>query len=224
MGKFVDLIGKKFGRLTVIKNNGINKKGGYTWECSCECGGNHIVRSDMLKNGDVKSCGCIRKPSELEMLENLRKNILRSTRKEKDCLIWIRKSKNAFGYGIVIYKGKYIGAHRAAWIAWRGEIPKGLFVLHKCDVPECCSPDHLFLGTQRENIHDRMRKGRSIYSEKTQFKKSQKPHNTILNESQVKEIREQRLKGELMKDLAIKYNVTRYAISDLIKRKSWKHI
>jgi hypothetical protein len=51
-------------------------------------------------------------------------------------------------------------SHRLSWLCFRGEIPDGLNVLHKCDTKRCINPDHLFLGTQRDNIHDSIRKGR----------------------------------------------------------------
>ena len=51
-------------------------------------------------------------------------------------------------------------AHRASWNINKGEIPKGMQVLHRCDNPKCVNPLHLFLGTQADNIHDCMAKGR----------------------------------------------------------------
>lgn len=81
------------------------------------------------------------------------------------CWEWTA-SVNAGGYGCFNYKGKVILAHRASWMIHNGEIPKGeghhgICVLHKCDNARCVNPDHLFLGTQKENIHDMEKKGRS---------------------------------------------------------------
>lgn len=57
-------------------------------------------------------------------------------------------------------KVRYLTAHRYAWILTRGEPKKGLHVLHKCDNPPCCNPDHLWLGTHKDNMLDKKAKGR----------------------------------------------------------------
>jgi hypothetical protein len=56
--------------------------------------------------------------------------------------------------------GKVIDTHRAAWLLYRGEVPEGQSVLHSCDVPSCVNPDHLFLGSQQDNLSDMARKNR----------------------------------------------------------------
>ena len=58
------------------------------------------------------------------------------------------------------FRGKQTGTHRVSWILTFGEIPDGLFVLHRCDNPPCLNPQHLFLGTHLENIADKISKGR----------------------------------------------------------------
>jgi CRISPR/Cas system CSM-associated protein Csm3 (group 7 of RAMP superfamily) len=75
------------------------------------------------------------------------------------CRLW-QKAKTPFGYGEIRYKGKKIQTHRAAWIAFKGPIPPGKWVLHKCDVPACIHEDHLFLGTHFDNMRDAALKGR----------------------------------------------------------------
>lgn len=76
------------------------------------------------------------------------------------CWIWTAL-KNAKGYGVVNYQYKTQLAHRLAWTLTHGPIPHGLYACHKCDTPACINPDHLFLGTQFDNMRDMAAKGRS---------------------------------------------------------------
>jgi hypothetical protein len=70
------------------------------------------------------------------------------------------KALHRQGYGKHFAKGKTIIAHRWAWEIVNGPIPDGLLVCHKCDVTSCVNPDHLFIGTQKENLKDCRDKGR----------------------------------------------------------------
>lgn len=65
------------------------------------------------------------------------------------------------GYGKVQFRGKKVAAHRLAWELTNGTIPKGRWVLHRCDNPRCCRPSHLFLGDCASNHADMAKKGRS---------------------------------------------------------------
>jgi hypothetical protein len=67
---------------------------------------------------------------------------------------------DADGYGTLHYEGRMHGAHRIAYALYRGEIPKGIVVRHKCDVRDCVNPSHLELGTQIDNIMDMVKRGR----------------------------------------------------------------
>lgn len=66
------------------------------------------------------------------------------------------------GYGQFRYLNKIYKSHRVAFLIYRGEIPKGIFVCHTCDNRKCVNPEHLFLGTQKDNMQDCKKKGRHI--------------------------------------------------------------
>lgn len=70
---------------------------------------------------------------------------------------------NTSGYGVMNYKNKSIGLHRASWLMNFGNIPKGKWVLHHCDVRDCSNPSHLYLGNAQDNTNDMIRRGRENY-------------------------------------------------------------
>jgi hypothetical protein len=74
--------------------------------------------------------------------------------RETGCWLWS-------GGGVRPYGLISTGTHRLAWELANGPIPDGMQVLHRCDEPRCCNPDHLFLGTQSDNMADKVRKGRT---------------------------------------------------------------
>ena len=80
------------------------------------------------------------------------------------CWIWTGATKE-YGYGVIgreFPSKKTIKTHRAAWIVFRGPIPEGMNVLHKCDIPPCCNPNHLYLGSLKDNARDTVARGRDF--------------------------------------------------------------
>ena len=77
---------------------------------------------------------------------------------EDDCWEW--KGGKTEGYGQLNYHGVQSRAHRIAWELKNGEIPDGMYICHSCDNPSCCNPNHLFMGTAKDNTDDCISKDR----------------------------------------------------------------
>lgn len=145
---------------------------------------------------------------------------LSRVKKTKDCWNW-SAAKNDVGYGQMYWLGVTTYAHRISWTLHKGQIPKGLFVLHRCDNPACCNPDHLFLGTQQDNISDCKSKGRmrngDLHGEQCGSHK--------LKEHEVLEIRRRYKSGGVSTyTLAREFGVTRSNIGYIVRGKQWKHL
>lgn len=93
------------------------------------------------------------------MTSKLAERFLSKTKRHGDCLLWTGALFEN-GYGAFQVNGKAVRAHRHSFEATAGPIPDGMFVCHKCDVPRCVNPSHLFLGTPKDNAQDRQAKGR----------------------------------------------------------------
>ena len=134
----------------------------------------------------------------------------------KGCIEW-SKCRDTSGYGQLRYKGKMVMAHRRVWESIFGKIPDGLYVLHRCDNPPCVNIEHLFLGTQSQNIRDCVSKGRWL---RPGLKGDDAPWSKLTLE-QVREIR--RLAGKISQTaLANQFSVNQSTISRIQANKRWE--
>jgi hypothetical protein len=126
-------------------------------------------------------------------------------------------------YGRFKLNGKITVAHRVSYTIHHGQIPPGLCVCHRCDVPLCVNPDHLFLATQRENVADCDRKGRSRRD--LAGRRGPTHHKAILNPDMVRQIRQDRANGGMFQwQIAIKHKVSKGTVESVLQGKTWKHV
>lgn len=139
---------------------------------------------------------------------------------KKKCWLW-SGSQDGRGYG---HLGRGIGtkiikAHRASYIIFVGKIPKGFMVCHKCDVPSCVNPNHLFIGTSKDNANDRDRKGR----QKTPL--GEKHGKSVLTAKLVRKIRKEYspIKGGYAL-LSRKYGLDPSHVRSIVNHKIWRSV
>jgi Lar family restriction alleviation protein len=114
------------------------------------------------------------------------------------------------GYGAMNIGGRYISSHRISWEPKYGKIKNGLWVLHKCDNPQCVNPSHLFLGTHNDNMKDMVLKGRQRYDRKLSAKDIPKIRIMKTNST--------------FKQIAKKFKVSESAIQAVVYGSRWGHI
>lgn len=133
------------------------------------------------------------------------------------CWIWVGTINNK-GYGLFRFRGKTTSAHRVSFLLHVGNIPSDIFVCHKCDVPSCVNPEHLFLGTHADNMLDMVRKGRV---DRTKKASGERCGQARLTSKQAQEIFSTDLRTTDTK-LSVKYGVSRAAIWQIRSGKSWR--
>jgi hypothetical protein len=131
---------------------------------------------------------------------------------EGGCWVWMGTT-TVRGYGQIEHKTKKLYAHRASYEAFVGPIPQGMYVCHTCDNVSCVNPNHLFLGTQKQNLQDMARKGRSTRGEKNPGAK--------LTEEQVNQIRTMDGTCSFISKI---FNVSSSSISAIKRKERWSYV
>ena len=130
------------------------------------------------------------------------------------CWLWIGASSPS-GYGNFAVGRRQIGAHRFSWDMRRGPIPEGMHVCHKCDVPACVNPDHLFLGTVEDNMNDMKRKGRAA-----------KPRGEASAYAKISEATARSIKYSIgtLVSVAAQYGVSTASVWKIRRGDNWGHV
>lgn len=160
------------------------------------------------------------------------------------CREW-QRCRSPKGYGQLGFRGRQMHAHRASYEVFIGPIPAGLWVLHKCDNPPCINPEHLFLGTNADNVADKVAKGRATaptgdahYSRTNperlargdrhgsklhpeRWRRGETHGSAKLTETDVRAIL---ASTDSCKSLGRFYGVSDVLISLIRRRKAWRHI
>lgn len=136
-----------------------------------------------------------------------------------DCWLWTGAGDR---YGAVRIAGRSRRAHRVMYCVARGEIPAGLCVCHSCDNGRCVNPNHLFLGTQTENMADMKRKGRARYigPRRCGVLRGERHPRARLTDAQVHEIRGRAAAGETQSALAREFGTTQASVWRYLNRRS----
>lgn len=159
-----------------------------------------------------------------EKLERLRKSFEKNVIRQDGCWGW--KGSTAKGGYPVMTCRKACGpdrGHRASWVLHKGEIPKGKYVCHSCDNPICTNPDHLWIGTYKQNNDDKIKKGRQGKSTPP-YKAGSSNGSSKLKEDQVKEIKYLISLGESCYSLGRKFGVSKTTILRIKKGTNWSQI
>lgn len=155
-------------------------------------------------------------PEQIVKHAQFARNLARAAKKLEDysmpcpatgCYLWTR-TLSTRGYPRLVALGEIYG-HRVAWVIKGGPIPAGMVVCHRCDVPACVNPDHLFLGTQTDNMRDCSQKGRAA---------------VILTDEQVRSVRKLALAGANRTHLAALAGTSRRHVHRILRSETRRHV
>lgn len=178
----------------------------------------HLFRRDMRGALHQKTLQYASQVATRELIAQLRQKLEAGAFPvpESGCWLW-EHGVTRHGYGAVYSSNprEWHSAHRTAWLIFRGPIPGGMFVCHKCDTRRCINPDHLFLGTAQDNTDDMLEKGRQ------DFPAGQRHSHAKLTDADVLAMRASGLNST---DAGRAFGVTDSAAAQILNGKAWTHL
>ena len=214
--EFRDMTGLRFGRLVVVGFS-FKRRGRRYWSCRCDCGNTKDIRVDSLTVDATVSCGCLQKESTRGYM-NDKDRFMSKVKKTESCWEWQGSTLSKYGqFSVTNAEGshKNVRAHRYSYELFVGKVGDNI-VCHDCDNPSCVNPDHLFLGSQKDNIEDKMKKNRQA--------KGSSIGTSILTEGDIPNVRKQLFAGKSLQYIADRYEVTKQCIWNVKHGKTWRHI
>lgn len=184
-------------------------------KCRLDNGGTGFVDKPKKKISDMSS---------EEKLERLKKSFEKHVIRKEGCWDW-KGPISKGGYPVMSCR-RQIGSdrgHKASWIIHFGEIPERMHICHKCDNPVCTNPDHLWIGTHKENNDDKIAKGRSRYKQPP-IKKGSENASAVLNERKVKEIKGLLNEGHSSYGIGKEFGVSKTTILRIKNGINWSHV
>jgi hypothetical protein len=210
--------------------------------CVClNCSVTFYLYPSEIRKGEGKYCSkrCYGAHKTTPLAERLWSQVLKT--EGNACWLWQGRVNN-MGYGLITL-GHHTTrlVHRIAYELTYGPIMPGVHCLHRCDTPQCCRPDHLWLGSQTDNMRDMVDKGRAgptrhpermasgerngAYTHPEKVLRGEQSGMSKLTEAQVREIRQMHASKQLTrKQMGALFGVGKSTIDKVLARQVWKHV
>lgn len=185
----------------------------------CEwCGSPFMAIKDRVRAGKGRFCSltCSGKSIRAQYAKTPVDRFMAMVKKrDSGCWMWLG-SQDSDGYGSIRMNGRSIRAHRFSYQYFVGPIPGGMLVCHRCDTPGCVNPEHLFIGSNRENMQDMVAKGRHLDG-----RAGSGSHLAKLSLEDVRAIRDLLAQGVKNIEIATQFSISHRTVSAIKTRKIW---